>query len=127
MKARCVFGKIKKPFQRKTSIIDNYYFEDINSNTDQSKALANIDCIIHSISRAHIMKDNHKASFLEYKKINIEITRNLAEQASFLGVKRFIYISTIGVNGICANYNSYFRSNDSPVPFNHYTASKYAA
>ena len=127
LEARCVFRKIEKYFQTKNSIIDNYYFEDINSSTDWSEALANIDCVIHCIGRAHIIKDNHKVSLLEYKKINVDITRNLAEQASLFGVKRFIFISTIGVNGICTDSSTYFKSDDSPAPFNHYTDSKYEA
>lgn len=66
---------------------------------DWTEALAGVDVIIHLAGRAHIMMETAKSPIEEYTKVNTFGTENLALQAARLGVKQFIYLSTIKVNG----------------------------
>lgn len=100
----------------------NYYLiNDFNGNTDWSVALEQISTLVHIASIAH-SKSKCKG---DYDNINHLGTVNLANQAAAAGVKRFIFISSIGVNGI-SNYTS-FKYDDIPTPYDEYSKSKYNA
>lgn len=71
----------------------------LESQTDWSEALAGIDVVIHLAARVHVMKEKTASDSNEYYKINSEATKNLAEQAAKHQVKRFIFLSSIKVNG----------------------------
>ena len=74
-----------------------------DASTDWSAALADQQVVIHAAARVHIMKDEVTDPLAEYRRVNVDGTLNLARQAAAAGVKRFIFISSIGVNG---NINS---------------------
>jgi nucleoside-diphosphate-sugar epimerase len=105
--------------------IDQVVLGDLSANVDWENTIRNIDCIIHVAGKAHVM-DYKKSSVLdEYRKINTIATLNLATRAAKSGVKRFIFISSIGVNG---NQNSKpFTEQDQPNPKEPYAISKYEA
>lgn len=67
--------------------------------TDWSRALIGIDVVIHLAARVHIMKEKTQSAVDEYYKINTFATKNLAEQAAKHQVKRFVFLSSIKVNG----------------------------
>ena len=71
----------------------------INDTTNWSVALQGIDIIIHLAARAHIMGDEAADPLSEYRLVNVAGTLNLARQAAAAGVKRFIFVSSIKVNG----------------------------
>ena len=71
----------------------------INDTTNWSVALQDIDIIIHLAARAHIMGDEAADPLSEYRLVNVAGTLNLARQAAAAGVKRFIFVSSIKVNG----------------------------
>jgi nucleoside-diphosphate-sugar epimerase len=98
---------------------------DLNNDIDWSSILNKIDCIIHLAGKAHVI-DKTKASALdEFRKINTELTLNLAKQAVAAGVERFIFLSSIGVNG--NQNNQPFLEIDIPNPQEPYAISKYEA
>ena len=98
---------------------------DLNNDIDWSSILNKIDCIIHLAGKAHVI-DKSKASALdEFRKINTELTLNLAKQAVAAGVERFIFLSSIGVNG--NQNNQPFLEIDIPNPQEPYAISKYEA
>jgi nucleoside-diphosphate-sugar epimerase len=70
---------------------------DISEKTDWTSALENIDVIIHLAGRAHVLNGGNNLS--AFNRVNVDGTMRLAEQALEFGVKRFIFISSIGVNG----------------------------
>lgn len=72
---------------------------DISASTDWSSALSECDVVIHVAARAHVMDNNNAKSLDLYRTTNTDGTLNLARQAMSAGVKRFIFISTIKVNG----------------------------
>jgi len=67
--------------------------------SDWTDMLKDVDIVIHLAARVHIMKENVGASLDEYCNVNSIATKNLAEQAAQSGVKRFIFLSSIKVNG----------------------------
>ena len=96
-----------------------------NSGHLSSGVFLNTDCVIHSAARAHIMKDEVADPLEEYRRINVDGTLNLARLAAAAGVKRFIFISSIGVNG---NINREpFTEDDKPDPAELYAQSKWEA
>jgi len=97
------------------------------SDTNWSNSLTNIDCIVHCAARVHIMSDHNVDPLGEYRKINVEGTLNLAKQAQDAGVKRFIFISSIKVNGEKTNKGNFFSSKNIPEPVDPYGISKMEA
>ena len=72
---------------------------DIGPETDWSEALKGIDGVVHLAARVHIMLESFADPLAEYRKVNVEGTKCLAIAAANAGVKRFVYISSVKVNG----------------------------
>ena len=99
---------------------------DISEATDWSKVLVGIDCIIHLAARAHVVSENERDAIDVYRRINCAATLNLATQAVALGVRRFVYVSSIGVLGN-NTMNSVFSNSSSYAPVEPYAVSKMEA
>ena len=100
---------------------------ELLKNTDWSDPIKNIDCIVHCAARVHVMNDLNIDPLNEYRKINVEGTVNLAKQAKKNGIKRFIFISSIKVNGEKTDQGNLFFNNDDPKPEDPYAISKMEA
>ena len=101
--------------------------QGLNANNDWSSALTNQQVVIHAAARAHIMKDEVADPLAEYRRVNVGGTLNLARQAATAGVKRFIFISSIKVNGELTPAGRPFVAEDTPAPEDAYGISKYEA
>lgn len=97
----------------------------INSVTDWVSVLSNCDTIVHLAARVHVMNDASRDSLALYRATNTDATLNLARQAAQAGVKRFIFISTIKVNG--EGRDTPYRETDAPAPEDAYAISKWEA
>ncbi|MEZ8859699.1 NAD-dependent epimerase/dehydratase family protein [Vibrio sp. 10N.247.311.51] len=104
------------------SFSDIYHVENINGNTSWQGAFHDIDVIVHLAGVAHI----HSASSHYYKEVNTEGTIQLAREAVKAGVKRFVFVSSIGVNGTSTRELP-FKDSSIPCPHNSYAQSKYDA
>ena len=71
----------------------------ISDVTDWAQSLRGVDAIVHLAARVHLMKDQSDNPLAEFRGVNVAGTLNLAQQAAAAGVKRFIFISSIIVNG----------------------------
>ncbi|TAK64092.1 SDR family oxidoreductase [Methylobacter sp.] len=100
---------------------------EINHETDWADALLGIKTVIHLAARVHVMKDNSADPFGESRKVNFEGTWNLARQAAEAGVQRFIFISSIKVNGESTLLGQPYTANDQPMPIDPYGISKLEA
>lgn len=96
-------------------------------STDWSPAFAKVNTIIHTAARVHVMHDNANDPLTEFRKVNVLSTLNLARQAAKAGVSRFVFISTIKVNGETTSHNHPFTSDDDFVPTDPYALSKFEA
>jgi UDP-glucose 4-epimerase len=100
---------------------------DLGTDTNWHDALQGTEVVIHTAARAHIMKDRAESPLHEFRKVNTEGTLNLARQAAQSGVKRFIFISSIKVNGESTLPNQAFSADDRPNPQDPYAQSKFEA
>lgn len=96
----------------------------IDGGTDWSVALTGVDVIIHLAARVHVMNDTVEDPLAEFRKVNVDGTLNLARQAVKAGVKRFIFISSIKVNGEHSVIGRPFTEVDAANPQDAYGVSK---
>jgi len=89
--------------------------------------LDGIDTIIHCAARVHVMSEQALDPFLEFRKVNVHATLSLARQAAAAGVRRFIFISSIKVNGETTVAGGSFYPSDVPAPEDPYAISKLEA
>lgn len=99
---------------------------DLLPSTNWTSAINKVDTIIHLAARAHILKDQATAPLAAFRETNTYATLNLAQQAANAGVRRFIFISSIGVNGN-QTYAKPFAADDLPTPAEPYAISKHEA
>lgn len=100
---------------------------DFDARNDWSAMLESTDLIIHCASRVHVMDEVASDPLLEYRKTNVEGTLNLARQAIKAGCKRFIFVSSIKVNGEVTFEGRPFLADDQPSPQDAYGLSKMEA
>lgn len=101
-----------------------FYSGELNSKSDFRVALSNITTVIHCAARAHIMNDDSQDPLSEFREVNTYGALNLAKQAASSGVKRFIFISSIKVNGESTEGGTRFNSGDKRKPEDPYGVSK---
>lgn len=100
----------------------HYFVSDISKETDWQDAFTGIKTIIHLAGLAH----SNLFTPQDYQSVNVEGTLHLANEALKAGVKRFVYVSSIGVNG-SSTHRTPYHFNSFPSPHNSYAQSKYDA
>lgn len=104
-----------------------FVVSELNASTDWAGALGRQDVVIHAAARAHVMKDETEDPLAEYRRVNVEGTLNLARQAAEAGVRRFIFVSSIKVNGEQTPEGRPFNAEGAPAPEDAYGISKLEA
>jgi len=104
--------------------ITKFVIKDIDSKTDWQNALEGVDRVIHLAARVHVMKDTAIDALSEFRRVNVDGTLNLARQAVEAGVQRFIFISSIKVNGEGSILGQPYTPEDQPAPVDPYGISK---
>jgi len=99
---------------------------DISSTTNWTEVLKDIESVIHLANRAHVLNDKAKDPLTVFRQVNVDGTIQLAKQAVESGVKRFIFVSSIKVNGEFTDQKP-FNVNDRPDPQDPYAISKLEA
>jgi nucleoside-diphosphate-sugar epimerase len=107
--------------------MDSISVGDIGSDTDWSRALTGVNCLIHCAARVHVMHDSETESLAAFRKVNVEGTKNLAEQAVNHGVRRLVFLSSVKVNGEVTLPGIPFTSADPERPSSAYAISKWEA
>lgn len=97
---------------------------NLEEGGDWSEALNGQQVVIHTAARTHIMDDAVVDPLMEYRKVNVEGTLHLAKQAASAGVRRFIFLSSIKVNGESTVTGSSFKYTDRAMPEDPYGVSK---
>lgn len=93
---------------------------------DTVQCLAGIDTVVHAAGRAHMLQDRATNPLTAFRRVNTEGTLALARVAASAGVRRFIFVSSIGVNGSRSGDQA-FRAEDTPQPDSPYAQSKWEA
>ncbi|RYU65230.1 SDR family oxidoreductase [Aliivibrio finisterrensis] len=105
-------------------ITNSVVVPQIDRLSDFHEALLNKNCVIHCAARVHIMNDSVSNPLEEYREVNTRGTVNLARQAASIGVKRFVFVSSIKVNGEGTAQDKPFTSADLHTPEDDYGLSK---
>jgi len=112
------------------SIIENIEVVSVGSidgETNWADALRDVEVVIHLAARVHVMQDSAADPLVEFLKVNLHGTVNLAQQAARAGVKRFVYVSSAKVNGEQTTESQAFVESDQPDPQDPYAVSKWQA
>ena len=133
---RSVRGVVRSlNFISKNTDIEYISVANIDHKCDWKDVLIDVDCIIHCAGRAHIMNEKKVDSLKLYQSINVDGTKQLAEEAAIAGVKRMIFLSSVKVNGentfenvsLNDDKKKIFMYNDLPNPKDSYAISKFEA
>lgn len=108
------------------SNLNAIFNKSIDQTTDWTSDLSDIDVVVHLAARVHTAEGNCLDDLSRFRKINVEGTSNLAKQAAQSGVKRFVFLSSIKVNGERTDEEP-FSVNQSPKPEDSYAISKMEA
>ena len=110
---------------------------DISLKKNWKDTLVDVDCVIHCAGRTHVMNETKTDTLKIYRSVNVDGTKQLAEQAAKAEVKRLIFLSSIKVNGESTNIDNdiisnnqkknIFTNNDIPNPEDSYAISKLEA
>jgi nucleoside-diphosphate-sugar epimerase len=96
----------------------------LSADTRWDDALANIDVVVHCAAMTHVDSLPSSDSLCALRKVNVEGTLNLARQSARSGIKRFIFLSSIKVNGEGNALGRPYSSDDAPSPEDSYGLSK---
>lgn len=100
---------------------------ELSDNEDYTGCFDDVGVVIHCAARVHVMNEKSSEPLQDFRKINVAGTLNLAKQAASAGVERFIFISSIKVNGEGTALNSKYTPSDQAAPEDPYGISKYEA
>ncbi|WP_256582330.1 SDR family oxidoreductase [Pseudomonas sp. MYb185] len=104
-----------------------FQFDELSADQPWARGVAGQEVVIHSAARVHIMSDQSADSLGEFRKVNVDGSLSLARQAAEAGVKRFIFISSIKVNGEGTEPDKPYTAFDTPAPQDPYGVSKMEA
>lgn len=94
------------------------------ADTDWSAALQGVQVVVHCAARAHVMRETAIDPLAVFRAVNVDGTLNLARQAAVAGVRRFVFISSVKVNGESTALGRPFTADDTPAPEDAYGISK---
>lgn len=123
-KVRCAVRSVSVDYSLNSEIVE---VPEIGPDTDWTYALHGVGLVIHLAARVHITRDVAQEPLTAFRYVNVNGTLNLAHQAALAGVKRFVFISSIGVNGSHTGMGNAFSEEDQPQPHNAYALSKWEA
>ena len=115
---------VRKPPINPSSTLSYVQVPSIDARTDWSLLLPGVNVVVHTAARVHVMDPRGQSDNDRYFEVNVAGTMRLAEQAAAAGVKRFIFLSSIKVNGEGTSSNRAFTADDPPAPMDAYAVSK---
>lgn len=104
--------------------VEVFRFTELDEACDWQGGVAGVDTVIHSAARVHVMNDTEADPLAAFRRVNVAGTLNLARQAAAAGVRRFIFISSIKVNGEGTPKGQPYTADDQPAPADPYGVSK---
>ncbi len=100
---------------------------DLSRDINWDAVLVGVDVVVHAAARVHVMQDADSDPLAAFRRVNVQGTLNLARQAAAAGVQRFIFISSVKVNGEATQPGHAFTADDAPAPLDPYGISKMEA
>lgn len=99
----------------------------MDGSTNWHVALSGVNMVIHAAARVHVMSEASSNPLVEFRRDNVDGTLNLARQAAAASVRRFVFISSVKVNGEFTPDGAAFSEDDPPSPVDPYGVSKMEA
>jgi UDP-glucose 4-epimerase len=99
----------------------------IDEANDWRDALTGCEVVIHLAASVHVMQEATADPLAEFRRVNVQGTLNLARQAAAASVRRFVFVSSIKVNGEATQLGRPFTADDAPAPLDAYGVSKMEA
>ena len=125
------FGGVVAAVRRKAmawpEVVRQVQVGDLLPTSSWSNALIGVDAVVHCAARVHVMNDDATDALQAYREVNVSCTLNLARQAALAGVRRFVFMSSIKVNGEFTEAGQPFTADDVPAPEDPYGVSKHEA
>lgn len=123
--------RVRAPLRRRlendSPQLEQWHLNRDLSQQDWREALVGQRVVIHTAARVHVMDERALDPLAEFRRVNVVGTLNLARQAAAADVKRFIYLSSIKVNGEFTQPGRAFTADDPPAPIDPYGVSKQEA
>ncbi|KNZ31778.1 MAG: hypothetical protein AD742_14890 [Methylibium sp. NZG] len=107
--------------------VETLQIDALDAHTDWRPVLAQVDAVVHLAARVHVMRDDATDPLAEFRRVNVDGSLQLARQAAQAGVRRFVYVSSIKVNGEHTLPGQPFAATDTPQPRDAYGISKHEA
>lgn len=98
--------------------------EPLLAQTDWTKALQSVDVVVHLAARVHVAHDGSTDALAAFRAVNVDGTLHLARQCAAAGIKRFVFLSSVKVNGEATRPGQRFVESDEPDPQGAYAVSK---
>lgn len=129
--AEISFKGVVATFRRNPNLSSNGVLSvevgDMSATTDWGIALQGVSDVVHCAARVHVSQGGSSDSLEAYRQVNVAATLNLARQAARAGVSKFVFVSSIKVNGEETRAGLPFTANDIPAPLHPYGVSKLEA
>lgn len=119
-------ASVRKKIIQFPNQIEVYENMDASGNINWTDVLKDIDIVVHLFARVHVMDDKVADPLLEFRNINVNATIAFAKKAAKQGIKRFVFLSSVKVNGE-STFNKPFSEFDLPHPQDAYAISKWEA
>lgn len=126
-KVHAVSAVVRKESKLKAQDVPTLRIGSFDGETQWTGDLTKFDVVIHSAARVHVMNDAESDPLAAFRNVNVAGTLNLARQAAACGVRRFIFISSIKVNGEGTTPGTFYTGDDAPAPADPYGISKMEA
>ncbi len=118
---------VRQSSQQLPANVQIFQVECLGPDTDWATALQGIDVVVHAAARVHVMEDKATNQLEEFRRVNVGGTLRLACQAAEYGVKRFVFVSSIKVNGEESAIGAPLNAEDQARPVDPYGISKMEA
>ena len=126
-KTQCVAVTVRRPGLPWCEGVVTRLGGELSATSNWSGALEGVSSVVHCAARVHVMRDTASDPLTEFRLINVQGTLNLARQAAAAGVQRFLFVSSIKVNGELTKPGHFFSAEDKPAPLDAYGISKMEA
>ena len=123
---RSVRAALRRPGCAMPQGVSQVAMADLGNPQAWPALLTDIDCIVHCAARAHVLKEDSANPLELFRHVNTQATLDMARAAAGAGVRRFVFISSIGVNGGQTKGRA-FRHDDATNPHSDYAIAKQEA
>lgn len=126
---RCVSGdfRVRAVYRRQMPTGECTGIDWVSADVPFAASLEGCDAVVHLAARVHVMREHAIDPLGEFRRVNVEATERLARRAAAAGVRRFVFLSSVKVNGEETAPGRPFRADDEPAPEDAYGVSKHEA